>query len=432
MPKKKSWKERHIERQKKQQGSQKAYQTQRERDAKRKPRHWPIGKILVAVFLIAIVVGVYALWQYSTKPFTLIYIRADGSVDPSTASILNVDNRYTFTADIYGSVVIEKDNIVVDGANYGLQGQGGTGSKGIDLSGRRNVTITNLRLEDFGYGVYLYTASDNVLSQNYLVRNNYGIALESSSDNALSGNNITSNRYGISLSSSSGNTIRQNSMASNQYSVSLAYSSGNVISENDIAYSEGAIGLSYSLNNNITENNVANNQYSISITYESSSNNIIGNSITNSDGAILLASSNNNNVSGNQMNNNQQGIRLDDSSENSISGNSIANGDEAITLTSSSDNVITENDVTGNQKGISLTSSSDNRIFHNSLVSNTNQVNSLDSLNAWDDGYPSGGNYWSDYETRYPEAEELDDSGIWDTPYVIDQDNSDNYPLMNR
>jgi nitrous oxidase accessory protein NosD len=86
--------------------------------------------------------------------------------------------------------------------------------------------------------------------------------------------------------------------------------------------------------------------------------------------------------------------------------------------------------VTDNQKGISLTSSSDNRIFHNSFASNTNQVNSLDSRNVWDNG--EAGNYWSDYETRYPDAEELDGLGIWNTPYVIDQDNSDNYPLMNR
>jgi len=50
--------------------------------------------------------------------------------------------------------------------------------------------------------------------------------------------------------------------------------------------------------------------------------------------------------------------------------------------------------------------------------------------NAWDDGYPSGGNYWSDYSTRYPNAVEIDHSGLWNTPYVIDVSNKDNYPLM--
>jgi hypothetical protein len=30
-------------------------------------------------------------------------------------------------------------------------------------------------------------------------------------------------------------------------------------------------------------------------------------------------------------------------------------------------------------------------------------------------------NYWSDYAAKYPDAEELDGSGIWDTPYVNDR-----------
>jgi len=52
------------------------------------------------------------------------------------------------------------------------------------------------------------------------------------------------------------------------------------------------------------------------------------------------------------------------------------------------------------------------------------------SENVWDDGYPSGGNYWDDYLTRYPDAKEIDGSGIGDTPYFIYQKNQDNYPLL--
>ena len=37
----------------------------------------------------------------------------------------------------------------------------------------------------------------------------------------------------------------------------------------------------------------------------------------------------------------------------------------------------------------------------------------------WDDGYPSGGNYWSDYASRYPNATEIGSSGIGDTEYLI-------------
>jgi hypothetical protein len=50
------------------------------------------------------------------------------------------------------------------------------------------------------------------------------------------------------------------------------------------------------------------------------------------------------------------------------------------------------------------------------------------SANFWDNG--SLGNYWSDYLTKYPNASEVGNTGIGDTPYVIDADNVDHYPLM--
>jgi len=45
----------------------------------------------------------------------------------------------------------------------------------------------------------------------------------------------------------------------------------------------------------------------------------------------------------------------------------------------------------------------------------------------WD--FEGEGNYWGDYEERYPNATEIDGTGIWDTPYEIDADNID--PLSN-
>jgi len=46
----------------------------------------------------------------------------------------------------------------------------------------------------------------------------------------------------------------------------------------------------------------------------------------------------------------------------------------------------------------------------------------------WDNG--TVGNYWSDYLTRYPNASEIDSTGIGNTPYVIDKNNIDHYPLL--
>ncbi len=49
--------------------------------------------------------------------------------------------------------------------------------------------------------------------------------------------------------------------------------------------------------------------------------------------------------------------------------------------------------------------------------------------NTWDNG--EEGNYWSDHVTRYPNAMEVDGSGVGDTPYYINENNQDKYPLMN-
>jgi len=69
--------------------------------------------------------------------------------------------------------------------------------------------------------------------------------------------------------------------------------------------------------------------------------------------------------------------------------------------------------------------SSNNSFYHNTFINNSRQVESLNSTNVWDNGYPSGGNYWSDYSGR-----DANGDGIGDTPYVIDAGNVDRYPLM--
>jgi len=56
------------------------------------------------------------------------------------------------------------------------------------------------------------------------------------------------------------------------------------------------------------------------------------------------------------------------------------------------------------------------------------------SRNTWDEEYPSGGNYWSDYSGVDKKSGANQDrhgsDGIGDTPCVIDKNNQDNYPLI--
>jgi hypothetical protein len=47
---------------------------------------------------------------------------------------------------------------------------------------------------------------------------------------------------------------------------------------------------------------------------------------------------------------------------------------------------------------------------------------------SWE--YGKEGNYWSDYQLKYPNATEIE--GMWDIPYVIDENNVDHYPLNQQ
>jgi parallel beta-helix repeat protein len=130
-------------------------------------------------------------------------------------------------------------------------------------------------------------------------------------------------------------------------------------------------------------------------------------------------------------NNQWCGIWLDYSFSCTVSLNDIADNTQfGVYLLSSSNCTVTRNNITNNNCGVFLISSSGSKFFHNNFKNNAQQAYSYSSTNAWDDGYPSGGNCWSDYQTRYPNATEIDSSGIWNTSYVIDANNIDRYPLM--
>jgi len=158
-----------------------------------------------------------------------IYIRAEGSIDPPTAPISSVDNvTYTFTANIYDSIVVQRDNIVVDGAGYTVQGTGS--GIGIDLSDRGNVTVRNTQITTFLRGIGLWSANHNNISGNNFANNAYGILLGATfyippgvwvgaTCNTISGNNIANNMYyGIGFSRSCNyNTISDNNITNNGY-----------------------------------------------------------------------------------------------------------------------------------------------------------------------------------------------------------------------
>jgi parallel beta-helix repeat protein len=152
-----------------------------------------IGKIGMMIALLLIGVLMYAVKIQPVKTSGTIYIRADGSIDPPTAPISTADNvTYMLTGSIYDSIVIERDNIVVDGAGYALQGAGG--GNGIDLTGRANVTIKSMEIKAFYIGIHLQYSSSNVIYGNNITNSaRYGVWLNYSSNDLIYHNNFMNN-----------------------------------------------------------------------------------------------------------------------------------------------------------------------------------------------------------------------------------------------
>jgi len=207
---------------------------------------------------------------------------------------------------------------------------------------------------------------------------------------------------------------------------------GNTISFND----ESGIYLRFSNGNIITNNTISNNDDGIHLAL--SYNNLIqGNFISNNDGkGIDLVYSHYNTISDNTVTlNGHSGINLWDSNNNNITANILLYN--SIILITSNITTITSNTISNNMRsGILLHASNNNTIYHNNFINNTQNVNDTDNKNnTWDNGYPSCGNYWDDYDgidNNWGENQNINGSdGIGDTPYnIFGEDNQDRYPLI--
>jgi hypothetical protein len=120
------------------------------------------------------------------------------------------------------------------------------------------------------------------------------------------------------------------------------------------------------------------------------------------------------------------GVTFENSSSNLITECNLDAFTEAVQpgvyLISSNSNKFYKNDI----EDISLTNSNDNQFLENNFV--IYAFLRIRGKNVWDNR--SVGNYWNDYLTKYPNASEIGNTEIGDTPYVIDADNIDHYPLI--
>ncbi|MGE5556099.1 MAG: hypothetical protein ACM3UY_07565 [Methanocella sp.] len=258
-----------------------------------------------------------------------IYILPDGSIEPSFAPIAQTDNVYKLTANLSATtIVIERDNLVLDGQGFISQGTGqDNGQAAI------NLTCTGSTVRNFlicGWQVGVLGIYDN---------------------NTIAGNSFNGNYYDIAV-------------YGNNYGISQ-------------------------------------NQHLSYVRIKGSDVWVYGNDFQTRRYGSAFWISNSTNIT--------------------IEANEFRFDGETTSF-------------------VSIDSESDIRVFHNNffdtLLPSKGQsylfgMAGVGDVEPWDNGFPSGGNYWHDFASKYGNASVIDDTGIWDTTYVISERLNlvDRYPL---
>jgi parallel beta-helix repeat protein len=194
---------------------------------------------------------------------------------------------------------------------------------------------------------------------------------------------------------------------------------------------------------------------------ESSNPTIIENEILNIDneGISILSSSFTYVIRNNIINISEISLRIFNSTDTMITENNITTGsDDGVSIYKASKTTIKENiidniedrafyiststieiynnTISNSGVGFYLNRCSNTAIYHNNIINNT--VNAYDNRNnIWNNTYPSGGNYWSNYSVSAadnfdgavtPQSTGSPDN-ICDIQYDIDENSTDFYPL---
>jgi len=259
-----------------------------------------------------------------------------------------------------------------------------------------------------------------------------GTVFSIQSDNVtLSGFQIGKAEYDVVLLNCRYANVRNNWLKSARYKVSLQNSTDCNIESNEIAGGWEGVKLLNSDNNRIADNWI---YYCNAYTFP------IGPFY-----GVLVEGSELNHIENNLIETCDIGIGLTESRDNIIQNNTVSgdwptsypayDAEKGLVLDSNSNsNTIIENRISNMTATAITLSQSSSIIFHNSFINNTQQAQVLNSPdNSWNDGYPSGGNYWSDYFAwdifSGPYQNETGSDGIGDLPYIIDAENQDHYPF---
>ncbi len=339
----------------------------------------------------------------------------------------------TFYFNGYSGIYLEYSNYTIITGNIFINNS----YEGILLDKSENTSIENNYFANSLEGIVSFGSDHNDIINNTFLNNEYGIDIQNCNYINIINNNVISQYYGLWGFNIIGLNIINNYVSAQWRAMDISNLIYSNITNNTVANctDEGINLWSSSDYNIIANNSFFNNSYAF--WHDGSSNNIIiDNIFWNNSYAIFIWECSQFTITNNHAFNNEYGIYFwEDVYNSNITNNNVSGNDYGIFLDQSNNdyNLISENLVANNEFGIVITLSNNNTIYHNNVINNTNQA-SDDSVNNWGNGYPLGGNYWSDYIGvdlfKGPNQNQPGDDGIGDTNYTIDIDSVDNYPLM--
>ena len=379
--------------------------------------------------------------------------------------------------------------IIIEGNNVTVKNTEITGffSQGVQLAGSNNTLIFNKITKTAGVwcsALYVSGSGNNISSNELTGNNGMGMYLAAGTGNVISNNYIADNEvYGIQFMGSTA-TLRNDTLQNNKLGafnfMESTYTSpvqdidaSNIVDGMPVCYwvnqhyKTVPLGSGYVLLINCTNilvkglsiaNSLTNVLYNSNGIYlvDTVDSTIRDNTLQTGSG-IRVVSSRGYSQNITITDNNIEASVLVRGSRISIIGNSF----KTKGIDVGSDTLVTENNLTSIGTGITV-SGSGNKIFQNNIMNcdlgvqiieannnvfyNNNFINNKQHVsevhytlewppdlyrysvnNTWDGGYAIGGNYWSDYT-----GQDLNKDGIGDTPYIVFENMTDNYPLMGQ
>lgn len=278
------------------------------------------------------------------------------------------------------------------------------------------MDVSNNTVSNNGVGLVAAWLGWSNISGNVIASNGGGLGIDDSISIIIDGNRVENNIRGIHVSESVDIAIRRNDMTANRYGFGVF---GDSLSSymHDIDPSNTVNGkpVYYLINqNNLTIDSSTFPDVGYLGIVNSTKVKVKDLNLTNSSQGLLLAGVTDSSITNVHASDNKFGIHLAYSHNNTLNGVTIANS-----LNNS----------------IYLESAHNNTFYHNNFINNTKETYLYKSFdNRWDNGYPLGGNYWSNYLgadlRRGSHQNEPGSDGLGDTAHVLDASNEDTYPLM--